>query len=311
MKNYLLVIIFTFSCVLNAQFVFNIGGNNYYEAKLYLENGSIKEGLLLDFNDKKVVNFKPQLIAEGFSSVETRLGLTNKFYYFRSNKDSKDEKIDFSDIKKIERKEYRPGSDEAHTVTYEKIKLIMYDNQLNKDMEVPEFFAPVQFTNGKINVFSFLESTCYGKSISSCKISGLHFYFKPVNGDFGIKPTNFTFGNFFTISKLTDKYFLSFKLLGENCPEFIKYVEQEEAVKKESFQPEFVRLVKDIYAKKLTDTYLDEYKSQLKSTKKKMSKDDFEKFEGQLYQKYLDDSGELFYKTLFEEMLIRYMNTCE
>lgn len=42
-----------------------------------------------------------------------------------------------------------------------------------------------------------------------------------------------------------------------------------------------------------------------------MSKDDFEKFEGQLYQKYLDDSGELFYKTLFEEMLIRYMNACE
>src|SRR5690606_16650512 len=181
MKNYLFIILFFSITSLNAQIVFNIGSNQYYEATIYLEDGTSKKGYLLDFDDKKVVNFQPQLIAEGFSSVETRMGLTNKFYYFKTSKNADEEKIQFSDLKRIDRKEFLPGADESHIVTYEKLKLIMYDNKLEKDLEVPEFFAPVRFTNGKINVFSFIASTCTSKKFSSWNISGLHFYFKPTD----------------------------------------------------------------------------------------------------------------------------------
>lgn len=296
---------------LNAQFVFNIGGNKYYESKIFFEDGSVKEGLLLDFDDKRVVNFAPQLIAEGFSSPETRFGLTNKYYYFRTQKDSDEEKLLFSDIRRIERKEFAYGSDESRVVVYEKLKLIMYDNKLEKDLEVPEFFAPIQITNGKMNVFSFIESTCTAKSFSSCYVSGLHFYFKPVGSEFGIKPTNFTFSNFMTISNLTNKYYLSFKLLGNDCPDFLKYVNEQEIKNKDSFQSEFVKLVKKIQSKNLTENYKDEFKRKIKKAKKEMKKEAFEKFEGELYQKYVDDSGELFYETLFNEMVIRYINSCE
>lgn len=311
MKHYLIYFLFLISSLTNAQIVFNIGSNAYYEATIYLEDGTSKNGFLLDFDDKKVVNFKPQLIAEGFSSAETRFGLTNKFYYFKTSKNSDDEKILFSDLKRIERKEYLPGSNDSHIVIYEKLKLIMYDNNLQKNLEVPEFFAPVRFTNGKINVFSFIESTCTGKNYSSCNISGLHFYFKPTNKNEGIKPTNFTFGNFLTISKLTDKYYLSFKLLGEDCPVFFEFVNKQESQNKSNFQPEFVKLVKKIYYKELTDTYKDDYKSQLKKAKKELKDDAYDKFEGELYQKYLNDSAELFYNELFNEMIVNYINSCE
>ncbi|MBA5628188.1 hypothetical protein [Moheibacter lacus] len=265
----------------------------------------------LDFDDKKVVNSQPQLIAEGFSSVETKLGLTNKFYYFKTSEKAEEEKILFSDLKRIERKEYLPGSKESHWVVYEKLKLIIFDNHLEKDLEVPEFFAPVRFTNGKINVFSFIESTCKSKNYSSCNISGLHFYFKPTDKNEGIKPTNFTFGNFFTISKLTEKYYLSFKLLGEDCPAFQKFVEQHESQNKANFQPDFVKLVKKIYYKELTETYKDDYKDQLKTAKKELKDDAYDQFEGELYQKYLNDSSELFYNELFDEMIVNYINSCE
>lgn len=305
-----LAVIFCFQ-LLNAQFVINLGKNNYYESKVYLENGTEKQGYLLEFGDKKVVNFQPQLIAESFASSETRFGLSDKYFYFRENERGDDEKIPFADIRKIERKEFKPGSNEPHVVTYEKLKLITYDNSLKKDEEVPEFMAPVRFTNGKVSVFSFVESQCHGKDFSSCKVAALHYYFKPADREFGIKPTNFTFGNFLTISKLTDKYYLSFKLLGEDCPQFLQYVEEQEAAHGSEFQPRFVKLVKKIYNKNLTETYKKEYKTRLKKAKKEMKKDAYRKFEAELYQKYIDDSARMFYDELFDEMIVRYINSCE
>src|SRR5690606_29123069 len=110
-KLIVLAVIFCFQ-LLNAQFVINLGKNNYYESKVYLENGTEKQGYLLEFGDKKVVNFQPQLIAESFASSETRFGLSDKYFYFRENERGDDEKIPFADIRKIERKEFKPGSNE-------------------------------------------------------------------------------------------------------------------------------------------------------------------------------------------------------
>ncbi len=296
---------------LNAQFVFNIGKNQYFESKVYLEDGTVKEGYLLDFGDKRVVNFQPQLIAESFASSETRFGLADKAFYFRKSEKGDEEKIELKDILKIERKEFKPRSDEFQIVTYEKLKVIMYDNNLQKDMDVPEFLAPVKFKNGKISVFSFVESQCQSDSYSSCKISALHYYFKPADKTEGIKPTNFTFGNFFTIAKLSDKYYLSFKLLGEDCPKFLEYVEQQESLNKAGFQAKFVKLVKNIYGKKLTDTYKAEYKAKKKKAKKQMKKEDFKRYEAELYQEYINDSSTMFYEELFEEMIVQYINSCE
>lgn len=295
----------------NAQFVFNIGKNQYFESKVYLEDGTVNEGYLLDFADKSFVNFQPQLIAESFASSETRFGLADKTFYFRDSEKGDDEKIALKDILKIERKEFKPRSEEFQIVSYEKIKVIMYDNNLQKDIEVPEFMAPVKFKNGKISVFSFVESQCQNNSYNSCKISALHFYFKPADKTEGIKPTNFTFGNFFTIAKLSDKYYLSFKLLGEDCPQFLEYVEQQEALNKAGFQPKFVKLVKKIYTRKLTDTYKSEYNAKRKKAKKAMKNDAFQRYDAELYQEYIDDSSKMFYEELFEEMIIQYINSCE
>lgn len=312
MKAILLIVTILSFQFLNAQFIINIGKNNYYESKVFLEDGTVKEGYLLEFGDKKVMNFAPILIANSFASSETRFGLSDKYFYFRKTEKSDEEKIPFTDIKRIERKEFKPKSDEFQIVAYEKLKLIMYDNKLKKDMEVPEFMAPVKFTNGKISVFGFIESQCTGNGYNSCNVAGIHYYFKRTDRLEGVKPTNFTYGNFLTITKLTDKYYLSFELLGENCPQFLKYLKAEEAKNREGFQHKFVDLVKKIYRKELTDTYKDEYKAKLKKAKKEMKKDAYEKYEAEIYQDYVNDSGDLFYDELFNEMVIQYINSsCE
>lgn len=89
--------------------------------------------------------------------------------------------------------------------------------------------------------------------------------------------------------------------------EIFEYVEQHESLNKAEFQPKFVKLVKIIYSRKLTD----KYNAKRKKAKKEMKKDEFQRYDAELYQEYINDSAKMFYENLFEEMIIQYINSCE
>src|SRR5690606_40552185 len=101
-KNILLLLTFLVSMNASAQLTLNFGKNVYYKAEVELEDGTIKSGYVLDFQNKPVISNQMVNMLSAFNTKERNLGLANRFYHFRKDKNAKDEKIPISDIRSEE-----------------------------------------------------------------------------------------------------------------------------------------------------------------------------------------------------------------
>lgn len=293
-----------------AQFIINFGGNNYYKAKVYLEDNTMKEGYLLDFKDDNVVSFAPQKFIENFSTDENKQGFKNKFYYFRETEKGKDEKIMLSDIKRIDLTKYNGATQKERTDTFEKVNLARVTNDLEIQSEDEFVLLPLYFSNSKISIYGYSLVGCDDLSKINCRATIMHqFYFKKQGDEYAIKPLDF---NLFTIGKAEDKYYKSFEYFGKDCPEFLAYLRDLEEKNKSQESQKRTKVISGKKAKELFHTKeYDSYEKNIKKMKKKLDRKDFKVYEAQQKELFFDELAESFYDKMYNELIVTYINSCE
>src|SRR5690606_32951959 len=157
--------------------VLNLGKNIYNKAKIELEDGTIKEGYVLSFDDKNAYYFDTSQYEQLFASPEHNNNLTKEYYTFRENEKAKDQKINMSDIKKISLEEPNPITGEVETHDYEKVKIAKPNNDLEMKFWDNEVLLPLFYSNAKIKIYNFSEIKCANRSVNSCNVSGYDYYF--------------------------------------------------------------------------------------------------------------------------------------
>lgn len=310
MKHIFLLIGFLIFQNLSAQLIINFGGNHYYQAKVYLEDGAVKEGFLLDFEDEKVFTTGPKKVIESFTTQENQLGLKNEFYYFRKTEKDKDEKIPITDIKKIELKLKNKITDKERIDTYEKVNLARVNNDIEIQSSEEFVLLPLYFSNSKITIYAYSLNPCDDLSKIQCRAGIQHeFYFRKQGEDYAIKPLD---GNLFTIGKMEDKFYKSFEYFGKDCPEFLSYLNN---LKNQSESQKPQKKVMVMSGKKMKEYFhteeYDAYEKDIKKMKKKLEKDEFKIYEIERKEQFFDELRISFYDQVYNELIIQFINSCE
>ncbi|SMC84280.1 hypothetical protein [Moheibacter sediminis] len=300
---FLLLLGFNF---LNAQLTLNVGKNAYYKTLIELEDGTVREGFVLSFDDKSAFYYDTSEIKLLFGSPENNMNLAREYYTFKKDKDSKDEKISIAQIKRITVDEPEFYSNEVKSVTYEKVKITKPNNDLKMDFKENPVLLPVYFSNSKLSIYNFTELVCSGKSASSCNVKGYNYYFLPKGTEYAVKPFEITLGSIFSLKKIGPKIYTALEYMGKNCPLYLSHL----AERKSKYDESFVSIAN----KEFTNSFKvkqEEYKQDLKKAKKSMSKEDFKKYEIDKKSQQNNEQNDMFYNGIFNEEVIDYINSCE
>lgn len=291
---------------LNAQLTLNVGKNVYYKTLIELEDGTVREGFVLSFDDKSAFYYDTSEIQLLFGSPENNMNLSKEYYSFKKDKDSKDEKISLAQIKRITVDEPEFYSNEVKSVTYEKVKITKPNNDLKMDFKENPVLLPVYFSNSKLTIYNFTELACSGKSVSSCNVKGYNYYFLPKGTEYAVKPFEITLGSIFSLKKIGPKIYTALEYMGKNCPLYLSHL----AERKSKYDESFVSTANKEYTNSFK-VKQEEYKQDLKKAKKSMSKEDFKKYEIDKKSQQNNEQNDIFYNGIFNEEVIDYINSCE
>lgn len=290
----------------NAQWVFNFGKNYYQKTKIVLEDGSVKEGFVLNFRDKRIISNEA---GEVFKTEEENLGLSNPVYYFRANEKGKDEKIPIADIHSITLYNYSNILKEEYEIVYQKTKMARVRNNGQIKYYNGDFLLPVFYSNPKITVFHFNTSICPNPEKNSCFVFANNFYLKAHDDEYAIKPLHIDESNIFLVTgKFVEKFHIGNKYLGKNCPNFIKAYEASSVYKNTNNQK--IKSNADPLSKNTRDLQK-EMKNDLKEKKKLLKKDEYNAYKEERFEKFVGDVETSFYNALFDEVVQLYINSCE
>ncbi len=306
MKKILLLITILVFIDLSAQLTINTGKNIYYQAKVELEDGTTKEGYILNFDDKSALYYNTSDYQMLFGSPENNNGLTKEFYTFKKDEKNDDEKILISDIKRITVEEPEFYSNKPNSIVYEKVKIAKPTNDLEIDEKESPVLLPVYYSNAKLTVYNFTELICKGNSANSCSIKGYNYYFLPKGTDYAIKPFEITAGTMFTMKKIGPKIYTSFEFMGKNCPLYLEHLKGRKSKYDESFGNKANKEFNNSFKVKQA-----EYGDDLKKAKKAMPKEDFAKYEIDKKVQHVEEQNKMFFDALFNEEVIDYINSCE
>lgn len=295
MSKILFLVLLISGQTLFSQLIFNFSKDKYYHAKVYLEDGTVKEGYLKDFNDENLVSFYPQKIAESFGSMEENTGLSNDFYYFIKDENSKEEKITLMDIQKIEFAKDNDHS-EQYQFSLEKTKTATINNDFQMIENNRFALLPVYFSNSKITVYAMLVNDFFP-----------FFYLKSPENEFAVRAFRLSIGDVFNTKSISTKTYESLDYFGKDCEKFSENLLK----KKDYFDNEFLDVIKMKFNYKLFQEKRGLYEKDLKKAKKSMGKEDFLKYKSQKTKEYLDEKTKYFYDTVLNEIVIDYINSCE
>ncbi len=296
--------------IISAQLLINFGGNHYYQSKIYLEDGTVKEGYLLDFQDENVISFAPQKVIERFTTMENQLGFKNEFYYFRTSEKGKDEKISIVDIKKIDLKIINSKTKFERIDSYEKVNLARVTNDLEIQSVNEYVLLPLYFSNSKITIYANTINGCDDLSSLNCRASITHdFYFRKKGEEYAIKPLD---GNLFTIGKMEDKFYKSFEYFAKDCPEFLTYLSDLRVQAKSQAPQKKYMVMSGKQVKKMFHTKeYESYEKDIKKMKKELSREEFKIYEIERKNQFFDALRSTFYEKTYNELIINFINSCE
>ena len=263
-----------------------------------MEDGTIKEGYLKDFNDENLVSFYPQKVAESFGQMEDNNGLANEFYYFIADENSKEEKIALTTIEKIEFDKESDDS-EDYKFTLEKVKIASINNELQMVNNGKFVLLPVYYSNSKLKIYSLLVNL--GSS------SFPYFYMKTQKDDYAVRVFKISMGDVFNLKKMGPKLYESLAYFGKDCEAFTEKL----AAKKDFYYNDFVDYAKEKLNNKIFQEKWAVYDKDIKAAKKNMNKDEFKKYKSKKLKEYQDDKSRYFYDTMLNERVEDYINSCE
>lgn len=310
MKFIFLLFFLTVVLKSNAQLLINFGGNQYYEAKIYLENGTEKEGYILDFNDEKFLSLAIQHDIEKLTTIENQRGLKNEFYYFRESEKAKDEKILLTDIKKIELITINSVTKKPKHHTFEKVNLARVNNDLEIQPENEYVLLRLFLSNSKIAIYSFTSNGCDDLSSINCRMGITHdFYFRKQGEEYAIKPIDI---NLFAMGKVEDKFYKSFEYFGKDCPKFLTYMNELKTIAQSQAPKKKYMILSGKETKAMFHTKeYDDYEKDIKKMKKKLEKDAFKIYKEERKDEFLNEVANVFYNKVYNELIINYINSCE
>jgi|26BtaG_2_1085354.scaffolds.fasta_scaffold00206_15 hypothetical protein len=306
MRNYLLLItLFSFGIlhaqklVLNEAFIINLGKNNYLKSKVHLEDGSIKDGYVLEFHDEPVIKHVLEETLDGFKMIENQMGLQKDFYFFREIEKGKDEKIGMKDIKRIEVEISKYNSHILEPLVFEKVKLSWANNDSSMNFQDRYTLLPIIISNSKITV--------YGVSLNEYP----RFYLKNKEDEYAVIPVKITASDVFNQRKVTERYLTSMHYLGKDCPAYLTILE---SYKNAGEANPLTKMQKKTVTKDFTNSEKSikkSYSEDLKIAKKNLKKDELRDYRELRKFQLTNELMNFHYNTYFNEMVIQYINSCD
>lgn len=236
--NALLLFIATASTLCAQSLQFYTGKRDFLPIEILMEDGSTKKGFAQDFMLPDVATF--QMIGK---SSEKSAHLDRKEVKFKSSKDDKNiQLIQVSDIKSL----IYANEDTQETFQLDKRIVKEINNDLELESEGRVLMLPLM-EKGPINLYGYRSMTCranFGNGFSSgfdgnedtCQLMYVMTYLSKPNETVAIAPVDYSSLSplaLFNMKTLYKKFYKAYEIVGADCPEFLKKVD--EARKNEYF----------------------------------------------------------------------------
>ncbi len=211
LKKIFPLLLFLFSLSVEAQLGEGIyfGRKRYEKAEIILENGTNRTGYIRDFTNYK---HKANSFSR-FNSLEKNLGFLVKKFYFRTTKDSKDEKIRIGDVKSIIILDANSGEEVMHL---DKLKLKTINSSYEAVKLRKEVMLPL-ISEGKWKI--------YGFSVGRAFLGHTIFvpYFKETQSEYAYIGIDIGRLNVFNFSKVKKRVIKAIEESSKKCPQFHNY----------------------------------------------------------------------------------------
>lgn len=309
MRKYLLFALLICFSTLNAQWVITIGKKTYHKATVTLEDGTVKEGFVRDFQARPTFQHQVELDTEAFKAEEENLGLKRDFYHFRIDEKAKDEKIPMQQIKSIVFTQFIHYLNKEQTMHFEKVKLARIKNNGETKYYKGDFLLPVYFSNSKLTIYHFNQILCTGKKLERCEVYPLNFYFKAKDDEYAIKPIHIDTGTLFALGKIADKYNASFEYLGKNCPKFLEEFKSNPDIR--MTQAKALSRSKNKRKNSPTERLREDFKKDIEAAKKEYNKEELQNYREERFEQYIIDFENLLYNNMYDELITTFINSCE
>lgn len=304
-KNILLLLTFLVSMNASAQLTLNFGKNVYYKAEVELEDGTIKSGYVLDFQNKPVISNQMVNTLSAFNPKERNLGLANRFYHFRKDKNAKNEKIPISDIRSINLYKHNNLTNKETEHRFQKTKVAKFQKGDKIKYYNGDYLLPVYYSNAKLTIFHYNLVSCTNKDKSNCYVDPINFYFQANDNEYAILPIHVIGSDIFSPNNVALRFNNSIEYFGKNCPNFLnKYKEQLSDV---------TQLITTNNKNEYDDfiQFRTSYLEDLKKNKKKMKKKEYKIYAEERLEQYSTESANHFYNKVYDEIVSLYINNCE
>lgn len=232
MKKLSLLLIFIFSAqsFFAQSLQFYTGKRDFTPIEILMEDGSTKKGFAQDFMLPDVATFS--FMGKGAKYAN----LDRKEVKFKSSKsDTQVQLIPVSDIKSL----IYTNEDTQETSQLDKRLVKEINNDLEMESEGKVLMLPLM-QKGKINLYGYRSMMCradFGDNVSSgfngnednCQLTYVMIYLSKPDETFAVAPVDYSSLSplaLFNMKTLYKKFYKAYDIVGADCPEFLKKVDE-------------------------------------------------------------------------------------
>lgn len=225
-----MLLIFSAQSFLAQSLQFYTGKRDFIPIEILMEDGSTKKGFAQDFMLPDVATFQ-------FMGTGSKNGhLDRKEVKFKSSKsDTKVQLIPVSDIKSL----IYTNEDTQETSQLDKRLVKEINNDMEMESEGKVLMLPLM-EKGAINLYGYRNMMCranYGNNVSSgfngnednCQLTYVMIYLSKPNETFAVAPVDYSSLTplaLFNMKALYKKFYKAYEIVGADCPEFLKKVDE-------------------------------------------------------------------------------------
>jgi hypothetical protein len=232
MKKLSLLLLFIFSAqsFFAQSLQFYTGKRDFLPIEILMEDGSTKKGFAQDFMLPDVATFS--FMGKGAKNAN----LDRKEVKFKSSKsDTQVQLIPVSDIKSL----IYTNEETSETFQLDKRLVKEIKNDLEMESEGTVLMLPLM-EKGPINLYGYRSMMCkadFGNNFSAgsngnednCQLTYVMIYLSKPNETFAVAPVDYSSLSplaLFNMKTLYKKFYKAYEIVGADCPEFLKKVDE-------------------------------------------------------------------------------------
>lgn len=209
---------------------FYTGKRDFIPIEILMEDGSTKKGFAQDFMLPDVATF--QMLGRGSKNAN----LDRKEVKFKSSKsDTQVQLIPVSDVKSL----IYTNEDTQENFQLDKRIVKEINNDLEMESEGKVLMLPLM-QKGPINLYGYRSMMCranFGNNYSSgfdgnedsCQLTYVMIYLSKPDENFAVAPVDYSSLSplaLFNMKTLYKKFYKAYEIIGADCPEFLKKVDE-------------------------------------------------------------------------------------